>query len=130
MNYHVGDSIIRIKNAYLARRKTVSLFSSRMTKSVAETLVRAGFLRDVKVEEKDGHKVLTATLRYEKRDPVLTDVAIVSKPSLRVYKKAFVSSPEERKGIIVSVVSTNLGVMTGEEARKKGVGGEVLFRVW
>jgi small subunit ribosomal protein S8 len=130
MNYLVADFIIRIKNASLARRKQVIMPYSNINKAIAKTLVKAGLLADIKESEVDGKKKLIAGLRYENRRPVVSDVVIVSKPSLRVYVNATKVREQAGKDAMTSVFSTNAGVMTGKEAAKKGVGGELLFRVW
>src|SRR5258708_1864822 len=87
MNYIVSDFIIRIKNAAMAKRRKLSLPYSKMNKAIGNTLVKEGFLKDIKEEEVDGKKELIATVAYEKRIPIVTDVKIISKPSLRVYVK-------------------------------------------
>lgn len=128
MNYQVADFIIRIKNACLAGRKKVLFPYSKMAKSIGKLLVEEHFLQDLKEEIKDGKKFLVAEIRYEKRVPVLNDVLIISKPSLRIYKRA--KNITRSMGSEVSILSTNKGIMTEEEARKKGVGGEILFKIW
>ena len=75
-------------------------------------------------------KVLIAKIAYEGRNPVLTDVSIESKPSLRVYSKKSAINETGKRGLNTAILSTNKGVMTGKEAWKKGVGGELLFKVW
>ena len=130
MNYHVADFILRIKNASLARRKQVVMPYSNINKAVGKTLVKEGFLAELKEDEVEGKKVLLATLRYENRRPVVSDVIIISKPSLRVYLSAREIKRTAGVDAMTSIVSTNAGVMTGKDAAKKGVGGEVLFRVW
>ena len=130
MNYLVADFILRIKNASLARRKLVSMPYSNVNKAIGKTLVKAGFLADIKEDVVEGKKVLLAGLRYENRRPVVSDVVIVSKPSLRVYLTAKKIKEHAGRDAMTSIVSTNAGVMTGKDAAKKGVGGELLFRVW
>lgn len=129
MNYQVSDLLIRIKNACLAKRKKTTLPYSRINKSIGKLLVKENFLEDLKEEIKDGKKVLVAQIRYERRSPVLNDVLIISKPSLRVYVSTKNISKTQR-GLGVSVLSTNKGIMTGREAKKIGVGGELLFKIW
>lgn len=130
MNHSVSDLLIRIKNSSMARRREVILPYSKINFEIGKTLVREGFLEDVK-EIKDGNKkTLTATIKYEKRLPVLTNLIIVSKPSLRVYKPADDIAAVERRGKHKVVLSTNKGVMSGTEAKKNRVGGEVLFEIW
>lgn len=130
MRYDVINFIAQIKNASLAKRRTVTVGYKRMNKEVGEILVKNGFLESVKEEIKDGKKVLTAIIRYEDREPVLTDIAIISKPSLRTYRKKKSFSELKRRGMGISLISTNKGIMTSVEAEKQGVGGELLFRIW
>lgn len=130
MNYHVADFILRLKNASLARRKQVMMPYSNINKAIGKTLVREGFLAEIKEETVDGKKSLVAQLRYENRRPVINDVVIISKPSLRVYMNARDIRSAAGRDAMTAIVSTNAGVMTGKDAAKKGVGGELLFRVW
>jgi small subunit ribosomal protein S8 len=130
MNHSVSDLIIRIKNASLANRKEVVLPYSKINKEIGKALQKEGFLEDIK-EVKDGSKMtLSATIKYEKRNPVITDVVIVSKPSLRVYKASKEIKDVEKRGKHKVILSTSQGVMSGTDAKKKGVGGEILFEIW
>ncbi|MDP2637931.1 MAG: 30S ribosomal protein S8 [Candidatus Levybacteria bacterium] len=130
MNYRVSDLIIRIKNAARAKRRAVVLENLKINKAICKVLVSEGFLEHVDSEERDGKKVLVAKVRYEKRNPVLTDVLVVSKPSLRIYATAAGIPNIQRRGRHTIIMSTNKGIMTGREAAKKNMGGEVLFRIW
>ncbi|MBP9719221.1 MAG: 30S ribosomal protein S8 [Candidatus Levybacteria bacterium] len=130
MNYQVADTIIRIKNAAAAKRRKTFLPYSRMNKAIATILVKEQFLSGLTEEEQDGRKVLVAAIAYNKRVPMMTDVSIVSKPSLRVYTKAKNLAKRARNGAGVTVVSTSQGIMTEEQAAKKEIGGEMLFRIW
>ena len=130
MNYHVADFILRLKNASLARRKQVLMPYSNINKAIGKTLVKEGFLAEVTEETIEGKKTLVAKLRYANRRPVISDVIIVSKPSLRVYVNANDVRSVSGKDAMTSILSTNAGVMTGKDAARKGVGGELLFRVW
>lgn len=121
--------MIRIKNAATARRRSVLLPYSRINREIGTILVREGFLAEVKEENVEGKGMLKAIIRYEKRSPVFSDVRIVSKPSLRIYIKAGTITHAERKGLQTTIVSTSKGVMTGKEAQRKGVGGELLFEI-
>jgi len=130
MNHTVSDFIIRIKNAARARRKTVILPYSGLTKNVAQVLVKEGFL-DSFQELADGNKKsLVASITYEKLMPRFTEVVILSKPSLRKYARKTDAAELRGKGLGMIVVSTSKGVMTGKEAFQKGVGGELLFKIW
>jgi small subunit ribosomal protein S8 len=130
MHHSVSDMIIRIKNAAMARRRSVVLPYSKLCLAIAKTLVKEKYLEDVKEHTDEGKKSLVATIAYEKRVPLFTNVIIMSKPSLRVYGRATHKQELQGKGLGTTVVSTSQGVMTGREALKKGVGGELLFRIW
>lgn len=125
-----SDVLVRIKNASLAKRKEALIPFSNMNKKILDLLAKEGFIRRSIVEEKSGRKSIRAIIRYEKRSPVINGINILSKPSLRIYRDRQGLSKIERRGDHVVFVSTNLGIMTGAEARKKGVGGEVLFEIW
>lgn len=129
MNYTIGDFVIQLKNAALARKKELYVPYSNIQKAIAKVLVKEGFLEDVKEEEIEGKKLLYVKLRYQRRRPTVTDIALISKPSLRVY----IGSDEiaKKQGQAKTVVlSTNMGLITGRDAIKKKVGGELLFKIW
>ncbi len=130
MNYLIADFIIRIKNSALSKRKEVALPFSNINKEIGKVLVKEGFLESIKEQSEKGKKSLTAIIRYERRIPVLTDVDVISKPSLRVYLPAKRILEIGKRGRKRVVVSTSQGVMTAMEANKKGLGGEVLFAIW
>lgn len=130
MNHSVSDLLIRIKNSSMARRREVVLPYSKINFEIGKTLIREGFLEDIKIVEDGNKKSLTAIIKYEKRLPVLTNLIIVSKPSLRVYKPISEVAAVERRGKHKVVLSTSKGVMSGDEARKNKVGGEILFEIW
>ena len=123
--------LIRIKNAYMARQKVVVLPYFRLGEKLAKILVKTGYLADAKVEggKEVQDKIIKIDLAYKGKEGVIRGVKIISKPGLRVYV------PVERikkvmggKGI--SIISTSCGLMTGEEARKKNLGGEMIAEVW
>lgn len=127
--YHVGDFITRIKNAYHARRKEVVMPYSTINAAIAKVLLAEGFLSKSEVGEGEGHKRIILELRYENRRPAFHEVKIISKPSLRVYKDhGDIARDKDRA--MTAVFSTSEGVMTGKEAKKKGIGGELLFKIW
>ncbi len=130
MNYQVADFIIRIKNAAAARRKSVSLPYTKMGKQIADILVQKGFLESVKEDQQENKKVLIAAIRYVDRTPIFSEVTIVSKPSLRVYTKAKDATRQSRKKAGISILSTSQGILSSDEAKKKSVGGELLFTMW
>lgn len=128
MNSKFIDFVIRIKNSALARRRETTLPYSKLNKEIGKALVKLGYLEEIK-EDKDKRNLL-ATLKFEKRNPVLSGTQIFSKPSLRVYESSKKLQELERRGNKIILVSTSQGIMTGKEARKKGLGGEILFAVW
>lgn len=126
----IGDMLIRIKNAYLARHKSLELPYSTFKEDLAKFLVKQGFLEKASVSGKDAKKNLSLDLKYSKRKGVLTDVRRISKPGLKVYVGVD-KIPYRRRGkLSVVILSTPYGLMTGEEAKKKITGGELLAEVW
>jgi small subunit ribosomal protein S8 len=130
MNHLVSDFIIRVKNSAVAKRKEVVLPYSKINLAIGKTLVKEGFLENIKEEEVETRKQLRATIKYQNRIPVLTDVLVISKPSLRVYGNVKQIMEIRKRGKRTIIVSTSQGVMSSYEANKKGVGGEVLFAIW
>lgn len=130
MIHRISDLIIRIKNAARAKRKQVILDNLKINKAICKVLVTEGFLEGFNIDTREGRKVIVAIVKYEKRNPILTDVLVVSKPSLRKYATAKEIPGIQRKGRHTIILSTNKGIMTGREALKKNMGGEVLFRIW
>lgn len=130
MNHSVSDFIIRIKNSAMAKRKEVVLPFSNINREIGKVLVKEGFLGSIKEENDKGRKSLRATIKYERRLPVLTDLEIISKPSLRIYEPKHRLGNIQRKGKKIIIISTSQGVMTGTDAQKKGIGGEILFTIW
>ena len=130
MNHTVSDFVIRIKNAALARRREVFVPYTRITKEIAKVLEKEGFLEEVKEQTVDKKKILKLKVRYKNRIPVLTDVKIISKPSIRVYTPSKNINTSQRKGMFIFILSTSKGILTGHEAEKKNLGGEVLFKIW
>ncbi len=89
-----------------------------------------GFLEGFEAEIREDKKVIIAKIKYDKRVSNFTDVLVVSKPSLRKYARACEIPGIQRKGRHTIILSTNKGVMTGREAIKRNMGGEILFRIW
>lgn len=123
------DFVIQLKNAALARKKDVTTKYANLNKGIAKALIKEGFLADVKEDTVDGKKMLTVNLRYQRRRPAITDLVLFSKPSLRKYISASEVGRIQGKSA-VAILSTNQGVLSGKEAAKKGVGGELLFKIW
>jgi len=127
--YNVADFVIRVKNASSARRKEVVMPYSKIVKAIAKLLVKEGYLADVKDTETDGRKTITVGIRYVRRKAIVSDVEIVSKPSLRRHMATKELQAEQRKKTLMLVVSTSQGLMTSRQALQKGVGGELLFKI-
>ena len=130
MDYPIADFVIRIKNASMARRRKVTIPYAKELKEIGSVLVKGGFLESIKEEKTEGKKVLEATVKFDRRSPVISDVDIISKPSLRVYVTSKNIPEIQKKGMTTIVISTSKGIMMGRDAYKKGIGGEVLFKIW
>jgi small subunit ribosomal protein S8 len=132
MNDPISDALTRIKNGYLASKPEVVLTYSNFIKAVCEVLKKAGYITDYKEIKTGKNSTLTeilVTMKYENRKPVLSQVQRVSKPGLRVYKGKK-SIPYVLNGLGIAIISTPRGVMTDKQARKEGLGGEVVAFVW
>jgi small subunit ribosomal protein S8 len=125
--YH--DFVIQLKNAAMARKKDITTPYANINKAIAKALMKEGFVETVKEDDQDGRKMLSIRLRYQSRKPAITDVLLVSKPSLRRYVSADEIVRIQGKAS-TAIISTNAGVLSGKEAIKKGVGGELLFKIW
>jgi small subunit ribosomal protein S8 len=129
MNYQVGDFIIQLKNAALARKRQITVQYTNIAKAIAKVLIKEGFVEAVS-EEKDGVKrTLVVKLRYQRRKPSITNLTLISKPSLRAYLPVKEIGASQGRSA-TAILSTNVGVLTGKDAIKKGVGGELLFKIW
>lgn len=123
----VSDLLARIKNGYLARKTSVVSPASKMRKAILAILKKRGYIADFKEKEKTGE--IEIILRYEGRNPAMTDIKRVSKPGLRVYS-SWQRIPRVMSGMGICILSTSRGVMSDNEARKLKVGGEVVCKVW
>nr|B8HMR7.1 RecName: Full=Small ribosomal subunit protein uS8; AltName: Full=30S ribosomal protein S8 [Cyanothece sp. PCC 7425] len=127
----IGDMLTRIRNANLARHPTTEVPATRMTRSIAQVLKNEGFINDFE-EIGDGVKLnLVISLKYrgKQRQPTITALKRISKPGLRVYSNRR-ELPRVLGGIGIAIISTSSGIMTDRDARRSGVGGEVLCYVW
>ena len=126
----IADMLTRIRNAVQARHDSVDIPSSNMKVAIAKVLKDEGFVKSYQVVEGRPFKVLKVELQYVgKKEPVLTGIKRISKPGLRVYTKA-TDIPRVYGGLGVAVVSTPKGVMSGRQARRLNLGGEVICHVW
>ena len=129
MNDPIGDLITRIRNAQERNKSKVSSPGSHLRTSVLEVLKSEGYIRGYASVEKDGRSELEIELKYFEGEPVIREIARVSKPGRRVYSSVK-NLPRINNGLGVAVVSTPKGVMADHEAREANVGGEVLFTVF
>jgi len=130
VNDPISDFIIRLKNAGLVGKNEASMPYSQLKHAVAEKLKEAGFVANVERHGKKVRKSLDVTLKYdEKGNHAISGVKRISKPGRRLYIKANEIHPV-KFGRGKRIISTPEGVLTGEEARAKNVGGEELFIIW
>lgn len=126
----IADMLTRIRNALVARHDFTDVPASRLKVALAEVLKKEGYIGDYEVKTEGSHRTLRVQLAYTKvREPVIMGLERVSRPGLRVYA-AQREIPRVYGGLGVAILSTPQGVMTGKEARRRGIGGEVLCHVW
>lgn len=130
-NDTIADMLTRIRNANLARHQTVGIPSTRMTRSIAKVLKDEGFITDFSEVANEGRPQIVVSLKYKgkTRQPIIRNLTRVSKPGLRVYSNRK-ELPRVLGGIGIAIVSTSSGIMTDRDARRQGIGGEVLCYIW
>ena len=131
MSDPIADMLTRIRNANIAKHDTVDVPASKMKLAIANILLDEGYIAKYDLVE-DGHfQTIHITLKYgaDKNEKVITGLKRISKPGLRVYANTE-DIPRVLGGLGTAIISTNKGVVTDKEARKLGVGGEVLCFVW
>ncbi len=131
MSDPIADMLTRIRNANTAKHDTVDVPASKMKVSIAEILLKEGYIKSFELEDAGAFKNIHITLKYgkDKNDKIITGLKRISKPGLRVYANAE-ELPKVLGGLGIAIVSTNKGVLTDKEARKNNVGGEVLAFIW
>jgi small subunit ribosomal protein S8 len=133
MSDPIADMLTRIRNAQMRLHPTVSMPNSKMKLELARVLKSEGYIEDYQVIPEKPQSVLNVTLKYvgdrRNRRSVITDLERVSRPGRRVYvgKKEI---PWVLSGMGITIVTTSQGVMTGQQARRLGLGGEVICKVW
>jgi len=130
-NDTIADMLTRIRNSCMARHQTTQIPSTRMTRSIAQVLKQEGFIGEFEETEEGIKKYLVVSLKYNSKTkaPTIQKLERVSRPGLRVYRNRK-ELPRVLGGIGVAIISTSSGVMTDREARRQGVGGEVLCYIW
>jgi small subunit ribosomal protein S8 len=132
MSDPIADMLTRIRNGVAARHEYVNIPASKLKVAIADVLKAEGFVRDYEItdSERGPQKTLRVELSYSgKKEPVLSGIQRVSKPGLRVYVEKR-EIPRVYGGLGIAILSTPKGVMTGREARRQQVGGEILCYVW
>jgi small subunit ribosomal protein S8 len=126
----VADMLTRIRNANSVGHEAVSVPASRMKKSIAGILRDEGYIADFDLVEDDRQGVINIKMKYSAdNEKVISGIRKISKPGLRVYAKAE-DVPRVLGGLGIAIISTSRGVISDKEARRLGVGGEVICYVW
>ncbi|MGD9075344.1 MAG: 30S ribosomal protein S8 [Desulfobacteraceae bacterium] len=126
----IGDMLTRIRNALIASYDTVDIPRSKLKMSIAKVLKSEGFIKNYRIMDEGTRGTIRVFLKYDENGvPVIGGLKRVSKPSRRFYTKSD-KIPKVLGGLGVNILSTSKGVMTDREARKVGIGGEVLCAVW
>lgn len=130
-NDTIADMLTRIRNACLVRHQTTNVPATKMTRAIAQVLKEEGFIAEFEEAGEGVKKYLVISLKYKgkNRQPIIRALKRVSKPGLRVYKNRK-ELPRVLGGIGIAIISTSSGIMTDREARRQGVGGEVLCYIW
>ena len=131
MSDPIADMLTRIRNANTAKHDTVDVPASKMKLAIADILVREGYIKKYDFVEDNGFNTIRIELKYgkDKSEKIISGIKRISKPGLRVYANTE-DMPKVLGGLGIAIVSTNQGVITDKEARRLGVGGEVLAFVW
>jgi small subunit ribosomal protein S8 len=130
-NDTISDMLTRIRNATMARHESVQIPATRMTRNIAQVLLAEGFVSEVTEAGEGMQTQLVLGLKYhgKGRKPIITGLKRISRPGLRVYRNRK-ELPRVLGGIGIAIISTSHGIMTDRDARRQGVGGEVLCYVY
>lgn len=129
VNDPIADTLIQIKNGYLANKEKVSVSYSKIKHELIKLLVDYGFVKSFDLTNDSYKKKIVIKLKYENKKAVMTDVIRVSKPGLRIYVNKN-NIPKVFGGLGITILSTSKGLMIGQEARKKKLGGELICKIW
>lgn len=126
----IADMLTRIRNALVAKHEFIEVPASNVKKAIANILLGEGFIKGVEYIEDNKQGMLKLTLKYgPNKEKVITGLKRISKPGLRVYANKD-EIPRVLGGLGIALISTSKGIMTDKEARKDGIGGEVLAYIW
>ena len=131
VNHTVSDMITRVRNAIRVKKSTVRIRLTHVTKSISEILKREGYIEDYIIHNLVGESNLELVLKYhgKKMTPVFTNLKAISRPGVRFYAGTK-ESPQVLDGLGISILSTSQGIFTDKDARKIGIGGEILCMIW
>ena len=130
MTDSVADMLTRIRNANTAGHDFVDIPASKIKKNIAEILLKEGYIKGCEIIEGEKQDIIRIQMKYaEGKQRVITGIKRISKPGLKVYAKA-ADVPKVLGGLGIAIISTSSGLITDKEARKLGVGGEVICYVW
>ena len=131
MSDPIADMLTRIRNANVAKHDTVEVPASKMKKAIAEILLNEGYIKAFDVTADGVKENIRITLKYgkDKNEKVISGIKRISKPGLRVYAGTE-NLPKVLGGLGTAIISTNKGVIADKDARKLGVGGEVIAFIW
>ena len=126
----IADMLTRIRNANTVSHETVEIPASKLKIELAKLLKEEGFIENYEVVENGKFKAINITLKYtDKKKPVITNLQRISTPGLRTYCKSK-KLPQVLGGLGIAIMSASKGVMTGKDAKKQSLGGEVLAYIW
>ena len=126
----IADMLTRIRNANSSKHKTVDIPASNMKKAIAQILFAEGYIKSFEEVKDNAQGIIRITLKYdEKGVRVIDGIKRISKPGLRVYASKD-ELPQVLNGLGIALISTSKGIKTDKEARKEGLGGEVLAYIW
>jgi small subunit ribosomal protein S8 len=126
----IADMLTRIRNALMARHKTVVVPGSKLKLEIVRILKEEGYIEDYRVIEEKPQIKIEIVLKYdEKKRPVIAGIKRVSKPGRRIYR-GYKELPKVLNGLGIAIISTSQGIMTDHEAKKRRVGGEVICEIW
>lgn len=126
----IADMLTRIRNGNTAGKEVVSMPSSKMLVEIARVIAEEGYIEGYTVDDTASQKTLNVALKYgERRSRIIRGIKRISKPGLRIYSKAE-NLPRVLGGLGTAIISTSQGMMCDRDARKLGVGGEVIAYVW
>jgi small subunit ribosomal protein S8 len=128
MSDPIADMLTRVRNAQMAGHEEVVVPGSKLKRALLDVMAREGYIQEYEVQENAGKPELVIKLKYYQGKPVIEEIKRVSRPGLRVYKKKD-ELPKVMGGLGIAIVSTSKGVMTDHQARKAGLGGEVICTV-